>query len=116
LKNYVVGNRFINFIITFANKRYLLLINDVISEISLHLGEDWSSESSHWIPALGGDVARITTTAFSAVIVAGGDVSEGGLVGSVHLVQQGVGETNRGLAAIQQIAVQKRNHSTKHWR
>ncbi len=83
-------------------------------EVLLHFGEDRSTETSHCIPAFRGNISSIATTRFSAIIIASGDVSEGRLVSSVHLVQQGVGKTNRALAVVEQVAIEQRDDSSEH--
>jgi hypothetical protein len=79
----------------------------------LHLGEDRSAETRDGVPTLGGDVTDRTAARLGAVVVAGGDVGEGALVSVVHLVQQGVGETDLSLAVVQQEAVQERDDSSE---
>jgi hypothetical protein len=77
----------------------------------LHSGEDRSAETRDGVPTLSGDVTNRTAARLSAVVVAGGDISEGTLISGVHLVQQGVSEAHGGLAVVHQVAVQERNDS-----
>ncbi len=94
----------------------LILFNDVLLQVRLHLGEHGSAETSNCVPSLGGNEAYSTTALFSAVVVASSDVSVSALVSSVHLVQQRIGETDRVLAMIEHVAVQQRDDPTEHWR
>ena len=89
------------------------ILEEVVLQVSLHFGEDRSTETRDGVPTLGGDVTNRTAARLSAVVVAGGDISEGTLISGVHLVQQGVSETDGRLAVVQQEAVQERNDGSE---
>lgn len=88
--------------------RYEILFGlyEYFLHVSLHLGEDWSSETRDCIPPLCCDKSGRRTTLFSAKIISRGYISKYRRIIETHLVQQWIDESELLFFVVEHEAVQ----------